>query len=558
MRNIFLKIATFTLFAWIGLFLFSGCGKTENPDLSYRVPRSFTEFPLPSNRIDSDKLPKVKDKGKLINIDNNILSMVNGDYRLDFVKKDNNYSLELVYIKDLPSTAPATPDRLMYANAFPAEVYIKSQTTENHFSGYREIVMKDYGFLAQAEFKTAAGSKITVLDHYYFPKESETGVFNIRKAVIVTEAKSADTGFESIYSIGSKGSGTYNWFVPNNIFLNFPSGLTSKVFRETQLGLPMMMMYNADTGYTVSLSRYQPIVNYIDNNFASLTAINSKAEAKIEIAYPSLDTSRKFHPISEGAQHVFDMSLCATRCEDYNTAMISAYNTHFNLQNQRIVDTDIYEVYRVVNEDYKTFLHSKAQKDEDTGKQYTSYGLPWRITIQDGEFGPLTYQAGFIGQQIPSAYQMMLYGIMNNDLKSLQNGLNVIDFWVIAAEFMSLAGVPRIWYDTWADGFREYPCFIRMAVDAMEGLLDAYRLAKAHNINRYEWYDAIEMFANFLVNNQNSDGSYYRCYNYDGGPFENWDNGIEEPPGNIAQSYRKDSTTMPVRFLGKMYELTGD
>ncbi|MCK9537473.1 MAG: pectate lyase, partial [Bacilli bacterium] len=50
---------------------------------------------------------------------------------------------------------------------------------------------------------------------------------------------------------------------------------------------------------------------------------------------------------------------------------------------------------------------------------------------------------------------------------------------------------------------------------------------------------------------------WYRCYNWSGGMFRDGDDGIREPGGNICQSASKKNTTMPVRFLGKMYELTG-
>jgi hypothetical protein len=446
----------------------------------------------------------------------------------------------------------------MFSNSEPAEVYVKSNTTEHYTTGYSTITKTDYGYLAATTITTNAGTVLTVEDRYYFPKENEAGVFNLRRAVINSNVKGIDAGFESIYSITSSNSGSYNYFVPNNIFRNFPSIANSKTYRETQLGVPMVMMREESTGYTVSLSRYQPIISYKNDSFASLSATNEAKVKRLEIAYPSKDTTRRYHEISEASKHVYDVSIRVEVTTDYDEASISTYNSHFNLQNQRIVDTDINEVYKIINEDYKTFLHTEAQENPETGKKYNSYGLPWRITIQDGEFGPLTYQAGFIGQQIPSAYNMMLFGIMNDDLKSFQNGLNVIDFWVNDAEFMSIAGVPYIWYDTWADDFRQYPAFTRMAVDAMEGLMDAYRLVEAHGIIRSSWYDALEKFGDFLVNNQNSDGSYYRVYNYDGGPYESWDNGIEEPPGNITQSYSKANTTMPVRYLGKMFELTGN
>ena len=524
-------------------------------DKSHRKDRDFSKFPVPSNEINENELPAVTDElGKVVVLSDQNLSMVNGQYRLDFVKNSSDkYVLQLVNIANISENENATSTNIMFVNEEPVRVFLKG-SNQTIKCGYDTVTQTPFGIIATANITSTAGSKIKVEDRYYFAKENEKGTFNVRQAVIIEEANAADTGFASEYGFKSANNNSLQWFVPNNIFKTTREN--NRIFKETQLGAPMMMMRDTSNGNTLSLSRYQPIVTYENNSYATLEMNNSTKA--ITIAYPSNEANRKYHDLTTGAQHVYDMSIRAEVTDSYEVASSSVYNAHFNLQNQRIVNTDIDEVYRVINEDYKVFLHATEQENEDTGKKYTSYGLPWRITIEDGEFGPLTYQAGFIGQQIPSAYNMMLYGVMNDDLTSLQNGVNVIDFWVDDAEFMSVVGVPRIWYDTWSDDFRAYPCFTRMAVDAMEGLLDAYRLAEAHGITKDSWYEAILSFGDFLVYNQNEDGSYYRCYNYDGGPFVSWDNGIEEPVGNICQSLSKSSSPMPVRFLGKLYEMTGD
>jgi hypothetical protein len=67
----------------------------------------------------------------------------------------------------------------------------------------------------------------------------------------------------------------------------------------------------------------------------------------------------------------------------------------------------------------------------------------------------------------------------------------------------------------------------------------------------------LEAFGEFLLNAQNDDGSYYRCYNWSGTVYKNGDNGIREPEGNICQSTSKENTAMAVGFLADMYQLTG-
>ena len=526
-------------------------------DISYREDRNFDQYPAPTNEINEDQLPLIDSNAsqEVLQLSDGSWSMIHGNYRLDFVKNSKNeYVLQVVNISnsDKKTIYTSADNNVMFKNETPVVVTLKgSGNTFN--AGYDTVELTSYGLRASKTLNSTAGTEILVEDFYYFAEEKELGAFNVRKSVQIIKAGN-DSGFTSEYGFTSCTTGGSEWFVPNVVFKTYTG--SSSTYKETALGVPMIMYRNTTNGYTLSLSRYKPIVTYINNSYASLKLDNNKKS--ITVSYPSADAGKIYHEVNDGAQHVYDLTIRAEITESYETATPSVYNAHFNLQNQRIVNTDIDEVYSVICEDYKTFLHATEQEDELSGKKYTSYGLPWRITIEDGEFGPLTYQAGFIGQQIPSAYNMMLYGVMNNDLESLQNGVNVIDFWVEDAEFLSVAGVPHIWYDTWSDGFRAYPCFLRMAVDCMEGLLDAYLLAEAHGLVKDSWYEALEKFGKFLTTNQNEDGSYYRCYNYSGEAYKNWDDGIEEPPGNLCQSESKANTPMAIRFLGKMYELTGE
>ena len=110
--------------------------------------------------------------------------------------------------------------------------------------------------------------------------------------------------------------------------------------------------------------------------------------------------------------------------------------------------------------------------------------------------------------------------------------------------------------------FWSYPSFIRCATDGMEGLLDCVRLACAYNLpQKNEWMDTLCKFGEFLLvkARNEGDGSFYRAYDITGdfvrdvkvmGPS------IHEQ--NKLQANSKTNTLIPVRFLVKMYELTGD
>lgn len=529
----------------------SGVTLPEEPDTGgvetvtepEREDRDLESYILPDNTVDEDSLPSAEEGS--VEIYAGGYRLQGEEFSLTLEEGGNGYSLSVV----------SRSGEIASAAAQPISLYIRGEGTVS--SCYTEVSTERYGLKAVASVSTQNGSVFTVEDRYYFPEEDGGDAFNVRRSIYVEQA-GGDRGFESIFrmSVPSGDVAEYNWFMPNNVFGEFPSNggsyAESEILRETMLGLPYAMFRSESTGIAFSLARYQPAVTATDNSFASVAILNETGESPcIEIAYPSRDTARRYFDVEEGTRIVFDLTLRAENTESYSFATVSVYNAHFALQNQRIVNTDIDEVYAVINEDFKTFLLSTTSGGD------TSYGLPWRVTIENGKIGPKSYQAGFVGQQIPAAYHMLYYGIMNDDSESFRNGMNVLDFWVDAG-MMTNAGVPRIWYNGDNNTFNYYPTFLRMAVDAMEGLLDGYRLLSAHGLEKDSWYDAIVAFADFLVREQNTDGSWYRCYNWDGKMFVDGDNGIPEPSGDICQSSSKANTTMPVRFLGKMYELTGN
>jgi len=422
--------------------------------------------------------------------------------------------------------------------------------------GYDDLQQTGFGFTAESLIKTASGSRIRVEDRYYQPAEDGKTV-NIRRSVSVEAASEEESGFASCFSLTLPG-GDAEWFVPGRVFRKFPwDDRTADIRSELTLGLPFAMIRDKKTGLTVSLGRYRPIVHWEKNSHASVGI--DRSENSVEITYPTRAPEQLYRPMKNGERMVYDLSVRMDITGSYDEAIAQVYAAHFALQNKRILDTDIDEVFRAVCEDYKTFLHALPQTRPD-GSTYTSYGLPWRISIEDGAFGPLTYQAGFVGQQMMAAHEMILYGIRNGDSVSVENGIRTLDFWVDDGGWMGDSGIPKIWYDTWDNGFRKYPTFLRMAVDGIEGLLEAWMCLRDHGIDRPNWYRDILRFADFLVTRQNDDGSWYRCFDYEGNPYEDPAPGIIKP-GNredICDSFSRNNTTMPVRFLKAMYDLTGD
>ena len=115
--------------------------------------------------------------------------------------------------------------------------------------------------------------------------------------------------------------------------------------------------------------------------------------------------------------------------------------------------------------------------------------------------------------------------------------------------------LPIVWWDPLntdtAGRTRGYPSFLRCFVDGMEGILDAYKLAHKNGEDREKWLAALVKVADFLAENQNDDGSYYRAYFTDGTV-------CTDTSDKNYQGTSKLNTPVAIRFLAKMYELTGD
>lgn len=510
-----------------------------------RVEReASTTANTPSNAVDESVMPDAPEGS--LSVGDGVYSMDAFTCKLTFSLSEGHYEVSFL-----------SNGEEMYRIETPLKLYIKG---EGQLSGkYSSIRQVRYGYILEGRLSSASGGEYLFTDRYYFPEGRPSGAINVQRHVSVL-APGSDKGYQSIYGIDSDAStDSLQWYVPNQVFGDFPDQSTQKyrVYRETLTGLPLAMMYDKERGFAVSLARYRPVIDYQSNSFACVGihyGLNSSSEeySSVEVTYPTRDTARRYFSPSLVTDIVYDLTIIAGSYEDYGSAMVDVYDKQFALESPRLIDADMDEVYELINEDFKSFMQS------NTANGITSYGLPWRVSIDSGKIGPQSYQAGFVGQQLPCAYNMMVYGLRNNDQEALKNGQNIINFWVNDAEMVTSSGVPKIWYfgdsNTWAG----YPTFLRMAVDAMEAVLDAYRLSSRYGLGCSGWKAAFTSVAEWLVNAQNEDGSWYRCYNYQGTYYKGTESDITWNPGDIARSTSKNNTTIPVRFLAKMYEFTGE
>jgi len=510
--------------------------------LKQRQPRQMNVPTPPSNEVDEASLPHAPEG--MMSEDGSSFTLSSDQFSLIFDKKDSGYTLQ---VRD--------GEEAYYSSA-PVTVTVYSEKEQDELkSAYSTVELTSYGCLASAMLQSKNGSQITVEDRYYYPEELPTRAINLRRTVLVEEKASEDVGYSTAYAFYTDANASdIHYFVPHTVYNNLKTTGRSGTFAEVELGLPMGALMT-QSGFALSLARYQPVIHPDGNYIASITVSDSIGSIKkpgVSVEYPSKRLSKPYFLLDSQERVVFDLTFTGSRRESYNDMMVGVFNDHFLLQDQRIVDTDIDKVWEVICEDYKTFMLSTDKGDG----HIVSYGLPWRVTVENGRLGPKSYQSGFVGQQVPAAYQMMLYGIRNHDQESLQNGLNILNFWIYSG-MMKDSGVPKIWYNGDYNTYNSYPTFLRMAIDTMDGYLDAYKLAQQNGIECSAWKRALDSFGTFLLKAQNEDGSYYRCYNWSGTYYKPGDDGLPEPGGNICQSTSKENTAMAVGFLADMYLLTG-
>ena len=514
---------------------------------------------LPSNVTDEASFKKLGTAN--LSEEGTTYSIRHGELVLRFVLGADGYDVSIDH-EDTP----------MFEVKNPVKAFVRYQEgtkkqTIQMDAAYSSVELTNYGISAKGTIACPKGTVLNFEDKYYIPTLKVSDAINIERNISVTDYSLKELGFESIYAVKTLGTDISHleYFVPNNVFGTFTNPSETQkyqYYRETTVGMPMVMMRDAETGYVTSIARYQPVIDYSSGSYASVSVHNGETSsgeegASIEVTYPSRDSARHYFDPKTVANIVYKMSIQGFVSTNYEEAMVNAYNNQFILQDQRILDIDIDQMYDYIGED------SKAMVRRLSNGTITTYGLPCELYMENGEFGSKSYQAGFTGQQIPMAYHMLLYGVKHNDADSIQNGINVLNFWVRDAGMICDSGVPMIWYEGGQCRWMGYPTFTRMAADAMEGLLDAYRVALAHDLSadtRELWHEAVVAAAEWMVRCQNSDGSWYRCYNYNGTYYDpnNESSGVTWDPGNVARSSSKTSTTMFVRFLGKMYEMTGE
>lgn len=487
----------------------------------------------------------------------------------DMALTSNNYQLRVESnSSDRYGIGIYKSDERIYYNNKPQQLIIKNVLgNQNIYHGaYDDVQLFEDALVFTGKVGTDYGSIITFKDTYRV--SSYSGTFELEREVEVEKAVEEDIGYNTVFSlIPQVGENIEqyemlapgNWYKDNSnvVERSFASDYNDEYFyiREMRLPLPFFMMRNEVTGETLSLGRgnANPKSDLTENNgdwlvdpsftYGSL-GIHKLAQPSLNFVYPAMEGEINYinhdnpwvnrsHPVdSEGSQN-YELIFRFDNQSEYEEALQEEWRTYFEILDPPVKHINVNNLYN--NAIDLLDLYSQ----EYNGVM----GLPFKVDIPDGEVSGNAMVMGFVGQQLPAAYQMIRYGLEQDNQQMVYKGSEMVDFWV--QHSMTPTGLPKTWYEPYFEEtgvFTNRDVDLRTMSDGMEGALDAYRIMKNHDQSKDDWLEYLQIFGDWLVENQNDDGSYYRIYDLEGNPVHL---GIF-------------NTTNPIRFLLELYKLTNE
>ena len=503
---------------------------------------------------------------------------ISGNYALELSTTDE-YSLKVVNLTTGKSTFGAKESVRIYVN----DGTLSEQHRASYSSKYTSVEKASYGYKASCEITTVNGTTYLTEDNYYLLK----GEFVVDRYVKVTKTNSKDLGFESEFSVYAMGENTtlsnFDRFVPAMLYkdevglLNDPrytsvafayTDLEENFVRETYSTMPMTMARNVTDGEAVTVQHLKPDISspYVGGFDGEVDirhrngSIGYYYGESLGMGYcfpckrtPKMD-SRKFiqlylySPSVKNFTQSYSISIIPSCKDNYNDSMIDAYKRAYNLEDPSIPEMDVELVY-----DQTMQIFYEKYREFGTSSEIAA-GVPFSMVLPDANNDDgYDFAGGFVGQQVPIAYHFLRYGYLNGDAEVLRRGKVMMNFWT--SDTIMGGTIPVIWWDagdvSTGGKARDIGNYVRYFADIAEGMLDAYILSKEYGEENTQWYNAIIKYANLFLNKQMNDGTWYRCYDKNGNVRKNV--GTYDTNGDS-----KMNTSIPVRFLGKMYELTGE
>ncbi len=456
----------------------------------------------------------------------------------------------------------------LYFNHRPVYVSVKTIGAVSIFKDipYTEVCETEDSVKASALFTSVNGSRFQITDIYSIRGEDLV----IQRKADILEKGEKDLGFQPKIGFWMQESDQmldYNYFSPGEWYKHneyaspaaqgHQSDASYYWRKETYSGLPMFSMQNIQTGETICLSRTAADVtlgtvdrvaseNYVDPKctIGALGISQPKPEAllytyynadirmpidaqtdglSIDYIYPGangeipghhrgpiegkvpMSFMRTNHPIQPGFTHEYSVSVYLGQFDSYQEMMKDTWRHVYPRLKDDLAD--------ISNE---VLFHNNMRLLSQVTNEYAPgvWGTPFAAQLPQFDPNSTSSEIGFVGQQTGIGYQLIRWGILENQEDAVIKGKGIIDFWV--NKTMTETGCPKVWYQMAMDQFEPQPQWIREIGDGLEAILDAYVFLHNRGEEHDTWLTYCEKTADWLVANQNEDGSYYRSYNYDG------------------------------------------
>lgn len=480
----------------------------------------------------------------------------------------------------------------LYFNKRPMYVSVKNIGAVSVFrdEAYQDIEEVSDGIVASGTWISDNGSIFAIKDTYRICD----GDIVVNRKVEVLKKAEKDLGFQTkigFWMCDSEDIGDYDFFSPGewykqNEYAAFEAQGKNKNAsyywrKETYCGLPMFAMQHIESGETICFSRYKADVtlgtvdrvaseNFVDpkTTIGALGVSHPKPEAllytyyrspirrpinaqvdglSIDYIYPgtngelpaegfgpvhgdiSMTLQRTNHPVKEEFCQDYTIAINLARYDSYQEMMKDTWRHIYTRMKDKLADISNKELF-----ENNMKLLTKVTNEYDEGV----FGTPFAAQLPQFDPNSTSAEIGFVGQQTGIGYQLIRWGTLEGNLEAVTKGKGMVDFWV--NKTMTETGCPKVWYQLAMDQFEPQPQWIRQIGDGLEGILDAYVFLHNRGEEHKSWLDYCVSTANWLCDNQNEDGSFYRSYNYD---------------GSMCMD-SKANTPSVVRFLVFMYTVT--
>jgi hypothetical protein len=326
-------------------------------------------------------------------------------------------------------------------------------------------------------------------------------------------------------------------------------------FREDRLPLPIFMMRQKANNVTFSICHRNPeghtfkeedgLNRVIDGRmkFASV-GMTGNTRPMIGIWYPGTEGERtgiygysntrrwapRSHPVTLNYVQNYSTAMRLTYELNYNDAMKNTWGAYYKMFSPPRYNCNLSQIY----------TDQIAMLNEYWNVTNGVAGFPFTVYL-NGTVQYNTFDLGFVGNQIANASLLIREGKLKNNGTLVSKGEQVAEWW--ANNVLTASGCPRNWYDPQPATWRSYETYARVVADGFSGLLWAWNFEKKFGVNKPNWLNTCVRVGNWLITQQNADGSFPRAWAW---------------ATNTKQILDKTNTSHLIPFLVDLYKVTGD